>query len=166
MAVNYFGNTVPISRYSELFYTSANITSHFVGTSQREEFNLDGVGASTLEGGSGDDRYLYVNRGHNILEGPNGGIDTVFIREYNYRGYYQMPVNVENAEVWWGSAIFGNDLDNYIIGRNTYQFFDGGAGSDVFTGGGGGDMYVFEAGSGYDLITDFRVANDTLRLRV
>ena len=164
MAVNFFGNTVPTSLYSRTFYGPPQITPDFSGTGEHEEFNLDVVGSATLRGGGGDDRYLYVNRTHDIIEVPGGGIDTVFIREYNHRGYYQMPDNVENAEVWWGTAIFGNDSDNYIIGRNTYQFFNGGTGNDIFTGGGGGDMYVFDEGSGYDLITDFRVANDTLRL--
>lgn len=83
---------------------------------------MDGVASASVAGGGGDDRYLYVNRNHEIIEAPDGGIDTVFIREYNHRGYYQMPDNVENAEIWWGTAIFGNDSDNYIIGRNTYQF--------------------------------------------
>jgi Ca2+-binding RTX toxin-like protein len=58
----------------------------------------------------------------------------------------------------------GNILDNIILGNaasNTLRgdagndTLDGGAGNDTLTGGIGSDTFVFHAGFGKDIITDF-----------
>ncbi|HIK08651.1 MAG TPA: hypothetical protein IGS52_00005 [Oscillatoriaceae cyanobacterium M33_DOE_052] len=49
--------------------------------------------------------------------------------------------------------IIGNDGDDVLIA---------GQGDDILTGGNGGDTFIFEAASGYDIITDFAGAADTI----
>ena len=59
----------------------------------------------------------------------------------------------------------GNDTLNGGAGNDT---LNGGAGNDTLTGGAGNDTFVFNtafsAASNVDTITDFNVANDTIRL--
>ncbi len=70
------------------------------------------------------------------------------------------PVSQETAEITIGSrsndVIVGSLLDNDIIlagkGNDTIE---GGSGNDVLTGGEGHDVFVFRAGFGSDVITDF-----------
>jgi len=56
----------------------------------------------------------------------------------------------ENANTMTGAA--GNDT---LDGRAGNDSLEGGAGNDTMTGGSGNDTFIFHAGSGQDIITDF-----------
>jgi serralysin len=49
-------------------------------------------------------------------------------------------------------GLAGNDM---LQGGNGKDFMDGGVGNDTLTGGKGPDLFVFNAGFGHDIITDF-----------
>jgi len=83
-------------------------------------------GDDTINGGNGDD-ILVGGRGNDVMRGGNG-ID-------------------------WIHGGIGNDS---IDGGNGADALNGGTGDDVLTGGNGNDLFVFDAGFGVDLITDFR----------
>jgi len=51
--------------------------------------------------------------------------------------------------------IFGGAGDDTITGVTGDDTIDGGAGNDSLTGGAGDDLFVFAAGGGADIITDF-----------
>lgn len=118
---------------------------------------LDGyTGVDTLIGGAGDDRY-WVDAGDSVIEGVDGGIDTV-----ESRVSWTLGDNVENL-VLSGPAIegIGNALNNDIRGGDGNNLLrgeagddrlNGGQGKDTLIGGTGNDTYVFNNYWGQDVI--------------
>lgn len=118
---------------------------------------LDGyTGVDTLIGGAGDDRY-WVDAGDSVVEGVDGGIDTV-----ESRVSWTLGDNVENL-VLSGPAIEGignalnNDIrggdgDNLLRGEAGDDRLKGGQGKDTLIGGAGDDTYVFGNYWGQDVI--------------
>jgi serralysin len=73
--------------------------------------------------------------------------------------------SIENAVGGSGAdVLIGNDLANRIIGNAGNDTISGGAGNDRLSGNGGADRFVFSAGTGHDVVTDFDVTVDTLQL--
>ncbi|HXC54132.1 MAG TPA: ELWxxDGT repeat protein [Rhizomicrobium sp.] len=67
-----------------------------------------------------------------------------------------------NADVLYGAG--GNDTLNGGAGNDLLV---GGTGNDILTGGGGNDTFLFNAGDGYDTVTDFvagAASNDVIGL--
>jgi len=85
-----------------------------------------GIGNDDLSGGNGDDTLL-GGAGNDSLSGGNGNDHLV--------------------------AGAGNDS---LSGGNGDDWLGGGAGDDALTGGNGSDTFVFAAGFGHDVVTDFR----------
>jgi Ca2+-binding RTX toxin-like protein len=95
----------------------------------------DGSDGSILRGGAGDD-WLYSGNGADVM---NGGHDD--------------------------DMIFGGGGDDRLRGGNGVDYLNGGAGSDLMTGGAGADMFDFiPASDGHDIITDFQIGTDHIRL--
>ncbi|MFN0195003.1 MAG: calcium-binding protein [Aestuariivirga sp.] len=127
-----------------------------------------GVGADRLYGGEGDDDYSVDSSGDLIFEttaGAAGGIDFVssFVN-------HTLSANVENLFLFNAPFVTngtGNELVNEIFGSGGSNYIDGKAGSDFLTGSGGLDNFLFTTALGstnIDAISDFTVADDTLRL--
>ena len=57
----------------------------------------------------------------------------------------------------------GND-DDRLSGNSGDDLLDGNLGNDTLDGGSGTDVFVLEAGAGTDIITDFELGTDRLRL--
>ncbi|MDB5461437.1 MAG: exsH, partial [Caulobacteraceae bacterium] len=80
--------------------------------------------------------------------------------------YDALPANVQNLTFYgagnWG---IGNNLNNLIImGGNDQNYMDGGAGNDVLVGGFGPNNFGVSAGNGNDVIYNFHVSQDTVRM--
>jgi len=129
-----------------------------------------GAGADSLIGGLGNDIYTVDNEGDAITENLSEGIDKV-----NSSVTYTLLANVENLTLSGTSTIngTGNDLANVIIGNTAANQLDGGLGDDTLDGGLGNN--ILTSGAGYDSfrfttighvdeITDYNVANDTIKL--
>jgi Ca2+-binding RTX toxin-like protein len=112
---------------------------------------LDGAqGADTMVGGAGNDTFYLDNAGDQIIEGLDGGIDTVYTNVN-----LTLANNVENATLFGAATtLTGNALDNTLLGGNLADSLSGGAGDDVIDGGAGAD--VMAGGTGNDA---FFVAN-------
>jgi hypothetical protein len=128
-------------------------------------------GADTLVGGAGDDTYTIIGGRTQVVEAAGGGTDTVIAK-----GEYSLANNVENltfgagTDNWGGS---GNALNNVITGNaggNALKglagddtisggagndYISGGVGNDRLIGGTGKDTFIFEKGSGQDVVADF-----------
>lgn len=134
-----------------------------------------GTGADSLIGGLGDDVYTVDNAGDIVTELIGEGIDKV-----TSNMAYILPGNVENLTLTGTSAIngTGNNLSNIIVGNMASNQLNGGAGNDILNGGAGNNTLVGGAGKDYfqfktvdhinggrmDTITDFSVADDTIKL--
>lgn len=132
-----------------------------------------GGGADKLEGRGGNDTYI-TDGGDTIVEAANGGTDTVYS---SVSVTVALGANLENL-ILTGSALkgTGNSLANVITGNsgaNTLlggagdDTLNGGLGKDTLTGGSGKDLFIFNtklSSANIDLITDFSVRDDTIRL--
>ena len=103
-----------------------------------------GLGNDELDGGNGRD-VLAGGAGNDELDGGND--DDVMD---GGAGNDKMEGGNGNDAMTGGD---GNDVMNGNSGRDTLT---GGTGNDKATGGSGDDLFVFSAGFGKDVITDFR----------
>ncbi len=147
---------------------------------------IDGGGGNDrMEGGAGDDTYEVRYAQDNVIEGLNGGIDTVNSWVLNYT----LPDNVENLilipanrSLVSKSGARGNQLANKMTGNgssNTLYGLDGndtldgalgvdqlyggtgddvligGLGDDTLYGGDGNDTYIYNRGDAQDTISEY-----------
>lgn len=138
-----------------------------------------GTGNDNLDGGEGTDR-LEGNQGNDVLSGAAGG-DSL----YGGQGSDEIYGNQESDRIEGNNAndtIFGGQGDDTIFGGQDGDLINGnlandslagnlgndtifgGVGNDTFTGGGDADVFAFGAQSGVDVITDFDVNGDVIRI--
>jgi hypothetical protein len=138
---------------------------------------IDGrAGADLMMGLGGNDVYFVDNAGDVILEGADGGYDTVFTDID-----YALGANIErlvtsDPGLTAPLRLTGNALSNEITGNAGANWLDGGAGADLMVGGDGDDIYfVDNAGdvvsdgpdAGYDTVfSSVSFVLDTLLERV
>ncbi|EGF90871.1 hemolysin-type calcium-binding repeat 2 copies family protein [Asticcacaulis biprosthecium C19] len=120
-------------------------------------------GNNILSGGLGDDTYYIQNTGDNVVEVNGQGTDTIYSSvTYALTGRYVEILTLT------GSANLnatGNSFANTLIGNDGNNRLNGKAGSDILEGGLGSDTFLFEAGSGADVIRDFNASqNDSINL--
>ena len=125
-----------------------------------------------MDGGAGDDNYAVDTPADLTFEAAGGGTDTV-IADINGGGYY-LYANVENLTLA-GNTPFGvgNELNNvmtgsiltnWLLGSAGNDTVNGKGGNDVLFGEGGADTFVFERGTGGDVIGDYQAGLDHIRL--
>jgi Ca2+-binding RTX toxin-like protein len=140
-----------------------NLANTITGNSGNNTLNGNS-GNDTLIGGLGNDVYVVDSTLDVVVEGVNGGIDTI-----RSTASVTMSANVENLLLLGNAAITGsgNSSDNTITGNSAANIINGGAGNDTLTGSGGADIFKFattlNAATNVDTITDFG-GSDQLQL--
>ena len=125
-----------------------------------------------MYGNQGDDTFYVDTPDDLVFEQAGEGIDTVYAN-INGAGFY-LYAEIENL-VLLGSTPFGvgNALDNRLTGSAQANWLLGGAGNDVIDGKGGADVlfgesgadiFVFQHGTGGDVIGDFTQGQDRIDL--
>lgn len=137
------------------------------------------TGVDTIFGGGGDD-FLLGSDGVDFLHGEDGadllyggfGWDQIFGGAGNDSVYGN--IGSDSLEGGAGldlllggsgdDSLYGGDGSDELYGNQGRDWLEGGAGNDILRGGTLQDSFVFRAGSGDDIITDFEVLNDVLRV--
>ena len=130
-----------------------------------------GTGADFVQGGDGEDQ-IFGGSGGDTLEGgaQNDSIEGGSGRDLLFGGSGDDLLfgGSENDTLFGGSnddrldGGSGNDLLGADSGADTLI---GGAGNDTLTGGSGADVFVFAAGFGSDVVTDFQDGTDRFDVR-
>ncbi|UVC10141.1 hypothetical protein IHQ71_05920 [Rhizobium sp. TH2] len=125
-------------------------------------------GFDTLIGGKGDDTYRLLTASlapstsyilDEVLEQPDGGIDTVLIGTGGDFQYYVMPIGVEDAELRFEDHfdLIGNSLANRLTGNSAENALLGLGGNDVLDGAGGQNALI--GGTGNDRLISHGAAD-------
>lgn len=152
-----------------------------------------GTGADEMSGGLGDDTFFVDNIGDKVFEFGSQGYDRVNssisytvasgIESVTLTGAANLDVigRADQGETITGntgnnilSGFGGADTLSGLAGIDTLNGGDGidvlkgGLGNDILTGGTGTDFFVFDTAitptSNIDVITDFSIVDDTIRL--
>ncbi|SOD22098.1 Calx-beta domain-containing protein [Nitrosomonas ureae] len=145
------------------------------GAAGNDIFN-GGAGNDSMAGGGGNDIYLVENSGDTYTEAAGAGAGTDLV--ISYLTTHTLGANAENLQLAGtattgignslNNTITGNTRDNTINGSSGNDTLNGATGSDTLSGGAGADFFVFStalnATTNVDIVTDFNVTDDTIRL--
>ncbi|WP_158914558.1 family 16 glycosylhydrolase [Caulobacter sp. S45] len=149
--MDFYGNPLPYSAnpVSSVYATAPGTTVTGSATAAQAIWS---DGGNVLVGGAGDNTYYVYSPLDQIVEKPNGGVDTVKINGMDY----QLPANVENLAIGGNGVAYGNSGANIIWGQGSgTQTIDGGAGNDLIELGTGKSTVIFDANSGHDAVDGF-----------
>lgn len=143
-----------------------------------------GSGSDSLTGGAGNDTYI-LGAENDAVTDSSGAADRIFTTiTRSLESYATIEVltlqgsgDIDGTGNGLANTLNGNTGDNTLNGRAGADIISGGTGDDLIIGGtgidnltgrAGADTFVFDAAlsasTNIDTITDFLVADDTIRL--
>lgn len=139
------------------------------------------AGDDILDGGAGDDR-LDGGAGHDVLDGGAGddslvgglGRDTIsagagddYLSGGDSEDLLSGGTGSDRLDGGTGhDELSGGEEDDILDGGAGDDLLEGNEGNDVLTGGDGNDVFVIVEGEGYDIVTDFAIGKDHLKIIV
>jgi Ca2+-binding RTX toxin-like protein len=150
--------------------TGSNANNQIIGNNGDNV--LDGRGgADQMAGRGGNDTYIVDNAGDTITEAGGQGSDEVRASvSFTLTAGADVELLRTNNDAGVAAInLTGNGAGNEVRGNNGANLVNGGDGNDVLTGLGGQDFFEFNtalnATTNVDTVTDFSVADDTIRLQ-
>ena len=113
-------------------------------------------------GNSGNDTWIVTSNTKNATINTGGGKDT--IQAFGGDGVVINGTSGADAITVTKSTISGSGEVATIIGGKGNDTLNGGKGNDTLTGGSGKDVFLFASGEGNDVITDYVVGTDSIKL--
>jgi Ca2+-binding RTX toxin-like protein len=135
-----------------------------------DDYLNGGAGVDALIGGVGNDVYYVDSAADAVTESGGEGADEAYT---SVSWTMTAGADVETLRTTYDAGVnpinlTGNFSGNIVRGNNGDNVINGGDGNDDLTGLGGQDSFLFDtplnAISNVDVITDFSVADDTIRL--
>ncbi len=129
-----------------------------------------GPGADRMTGGLGNDKFIVDNAADIVVEAMGEGTADRVYASVSYQLAAGAQVEILNTSSDGGTGainLVGNNFAQTIIGNAGNNVINGLGGADTMSGLGGNDTFMFNTalgGGNIDAITDFNVANDTIRL--
>jgi Ca2+-binding RTX toxin-like protein len=112
--------------------------------------------------GTFEDDYLFGLDNDDRLDGKEGN-DTLTGRNGNDIIYGGIGNDTLQGDAG-NDQLFGDTGDDYILGGDGNDTINGGAGTDVIYGNAGRDVFEISLNSGSDIIYDFSISDDVIRL--
>jgi serralysin len=149
--------------------TGSNFANQIIGDDGANVIDGRG-GADQLRGLGGNDLYFVDNAGDSVAENGGQGLDQV---RSSVSYVLNAGADVENLRTIDDAGLAaidltGNETGNVVRGNAGANVINGGGGNDHLTGLGGQDAFLFntalDAAFNVDVIADFSVADDTIRL--
>ncbi len=129
-----------------------------------DDFIDGGDGPDTLDGGAGFDTLSFVTS--SIVVEVNLETGTAVSAGRDLVRNFERVVGSALADRIMGGAgadtLEGRDGSDILDGAGGADILIGGADADTLTGGTGKDRFVFAAGDGADIVTDFQIGRDRL----
>ncbi|MDQ8755944.1 calcium-binding protein [Sphingosinicella sp. LHD-64] len=128
--------------------TGSDDTEVITGNAGNNILTADSLVQVTLIGLGGDDTYIGAGSTDIIVEGPDGGIDTVIASSFTLApGVHVEIIRNPNPTSNFGTTFLtGNELHQTITGARSIDFIDSRGGGDILIGLEGNDTYSVQAG--------------------
>ena len=126
-----------------------------------------GGGADQMYGRDGSDTYYVDHINDTVTEYGGDGIDMVWSDvSWTLTAAADVEYLWAFGAAWEVIDLTGNSTGNIVTGHAGSNVLNGGGGNDELTGLGGQDFFLFDTtlDGTFDVITDFDVADDTIRL--
>jgi Ca2+-binding RTX toxin-like protein len=165
--INWTGNIIEnISTGSGRDTINGNSSDNYISTGAGSDAILAALGNDTMDGGEGNDRYVYTgawgidsildSSGTDQLDFSTATLNVNFNLDAGIDSKVTAGTNVikwtgdiiENVKAGYGNDnIIGNKADNVLMGGEGNDTLNGGAGNDSLYGGGGNDSYLLSKGN-------------------
>ena len=161
--------TMSVAGVTAINFTGNALNNQLYGNNGNNVLN-GGLGNDNMYGYAGNDTFYINSAADFAFEAVGGGYDVV-LTSVSYTlvaGQEIERLTTTSVAAVTAINLNGNALNNQIYGNNGANIINGGAGNDVLTGYTGTDFFLFNtalnSATNRDVITDFNVANDTIRL--
>jgi serralysin len=160
-----FGNSETFKNFES--FRGSHFADTFKGSAKNEQFMGLG-GRDTIDGGGGFDEVRY----HRDQNNGGGGAVTVDLAKGTATdgfGKIDKLISIEAARgTAFNDSLIGSAVANTLRGEAGNDFIAGGLGNDILRGDAGKDTFLFNTAlnetSNVDMISDFVVVDDTIRL--
>ncbi|MFI0847416.1 hypothetical protein [Mesorhizobium sp. IMUNJ 23232] len=149
-------------------FVGSNWLDIVFGSAEADTFRSVGS-RDMIEGGAGNDLYRIYSADTKVFESASGGTDRIASGvSYTLAAGVAVEQLTTNGSTGASNIrLTGNEFAQSIFGNAGANILDGKSGNDTLTGLSGKDSFVFSTALGatnVDKITDFDVADDTIRL--